>query len=502
MKALSVPNTETLVYKKPGFLVPDGYFEKILSYKPTAFGFTVQDKNETGDTTLVSSQSNLIGQSFNISDLQEIQKNALDYPVQFYFGFLDPGFDEKDIQPFLIADGDGNDFLAIMLEGDFPTFNGADKGRTDTSNVANKILIPKMMEMCEDFDGDIEKIVKKLNGDVFNSDFLSRISHRGVMQIMPFAGDTITYGKNELGEVYDWGHVSNTHGFGEVEQALKEPVVEVKAKKVFWSKSAEPVQSSLPLEQPKKVEEKPAEGPKPDANGIYTVKDAATVGTAPKTSVPTVKKEKEFIRPPDFVQRNEDLKQWYRVMNGGVVPSAWKKRIAIGISSAKPIVINNLKDLQQALETRDAKTSTAIGAPPKVETEVKTEVKSSDNTSDDLPILNAKQLEDVLSFVAKHLDGQSKTMPDPASIQRIEAKLPVFSEAIGLKPEELFSWPTSAFFALGKENHRALALLAIELRRRAMGNMKVSELVNTSPKEEVPPKVAAAAGGKRSFWQK
>ena len=480
-------NIQTILHKKAGQLIPVELLQKILAQKPTGFGFCVQNVEADGRPDLSITREE---ECPTLEALAEFQQNAKDWPVIMYFGLLKGQHHADDVQPFLIRDGDDNVFMSFMLEGDFPKFSDPASGHTDEYNLATKIIIPQLEELCELTEGDLDKISASLQRDSFKNTFDAHIGHRGVLTIMPLYGEVITLGKNEIGETADWGSSSQKDGF-----------------------------YGLKTEEPKKVEAAPAAPAKTSfwkSKKAAPVQDAATPGTEPRTSVPTVNNstadpdkvltkdaKKTPIRPPSFVHSNNDLKAWYQAMTGAV-PANWKKRVPVIVDAAP--VIKDLKDLRARMEI---KTETAVGKAPEVET--KTEKVAA--TGGDVPIIAGKDLEKVLDFVAKHLDGQSNEMIDPKKIQSIEAKVGTLSSSLGIKPQEILNWPVSGIFALAKEDSRAVAMLAIEMRNLWRSTLKLEDLVGTAKeKEEVTTtteklgddtvKTESVVTAKKGFWKK
>lgn len=460
---MSLPrNLQTVITKNSGHVIPDELFELIIAKKPNSFGFAVQGEEEL---TVVREEG-----TPDLEDLKEFNRNAMDFRALVCFGWLSQ-FNPEDILPLVLQEGD-NAFLAVALEGDFPKFDNND-GRTQEFNLAAELIIPSLNDICELTDGDITKLVAAIGKPSFNNNFFAQVGHRGVLSILPREGDIISFSKNELGEVYDWGSTSMRHGYGDTKQ---EPVKAEEPKKRFsFGKKVTP--PALPQEAAK------------------LPKDVATKGEGPKTSVPEVKKvgattiketKKEAdgplpVRPPDWCHKNDDKRSWYQMV-GGNLPKGWKHNIpVIPVNGVTPPA--KIEDLDAwranrakaaiAAQPKEQKTATSAGV-PKTGAEVK-----AIRQEESLPIIAAKEMEVLLDFVAKHLDGQSVQMPKPDEIQAIEKKFPALSEALGLKPQDLLNWPVSGLFALGKHDYRALVLGFLEMRNLWRATLKMEDLVGT-----------------------
>lgn len=456
-------NLQTVIMKNAGHVVPNELLQLIISKKPNVFGFAVQGKDEKGGAELSIGHEEGTPE---MADLEDFQRNAVDFRAMLTFGWLTEGFNKEDILPLVLyGDGDNNAYIALGLEGDFPKHD-TNNGRTQEQNLAMEIILPTLAEICELVDGDIPKLLAALGKPSFNNNFLSQIGHRGILNILPFEGEPLFFGKNTLGgEPFDWGQTSQLHGFGDAKQ---EPVVEAPKKRFSFGKKTAAV-------------EPPA-----------VPKDVATPGTAPRASVPAVKTEvkkhegPDPVKVPEWVHSNDDKRDFYLMVMGGI-PKEWKRRIPV-IPAVGATVPNSLVDLNAWRANRKkaaiaassvvkpVETATSAGS-PKTGTDIKT-IKAQEN----LPIIDAKEMEGLLNFVAKHLDGQSVEMTKPSEIQAIEKKFPALSEALGMKPQELLNWPVSGLFALGKHDYRAIVLGFIEMRNLWRNTLKVEDLVDTAPK--------------------
>lgn len=460
-------NIQTVITKNSGFIVPKELFELILKKKPNAFGYVVQD----GEGLSVGREEG----APDMAALEEMNTETVAMRSILTFGWMSEGFDKDDLLPFALYDGE-EPFLTFALEGDFPKYD-TNNGRTQEYNVTSEIIAPSLSEICELTGGDVERLMATIGKPMFNNNFLGAVGHRGVLSILAPKGDFVNLSKNELGEVYDWGSTSQKHGFGDVKQ---EPVKieEKKARFSFGGKKAEAPSA-----------------PKAE------VKDAATAGTAPRASVPAVAKKEETkasepqpIRPPAWCHSNDDKKSWYQAVCGNL-PKGWKHNIPV-IPTVGVTPPAKIEDLQawRAAKKKEAIAATTVkpaapvtqtsAGPVKTAEEVK-EIKAEEN----LPIIPAKDMEKVLDFVAKHIDGQSVQMINPADIQAIEKKFPALSECLGLKPQELLNWSPSSLFALAKHDSRAIVLMALEFRNLWRNTLKLEDLTGTLNTEKANDRV-------------
>jgi len=449
-------NNQTILHVKAGHLPPDDMLELLLGKKPNAFGFTVQSTFEgKPDLAVVREDAT----NMSLSELKGLFTNAKDDPITVWLGKLKDGYDPEDIQPFLVRDSNNDAFITIFLEGDI-VGNDEPAKHTEQSNYVNGILIPKILEWCDDFDGDLDKITKKLTSDTFNREFLMHVGHRAVLHVVPLEGDTINAGKNEIGiPDADWGWVSQCQGYGETKE--QEPEVEKPTAKRFWGgRKAEnavlgpdgkPVhdagtKSSVPTVTPKSEQKYPA--------------DSRTAGNKDGAAPHLV------ARIPAWIKTNDDVKLWYDIVSGSIHPQ-WKKRLPCTIKDMEAVKIDNLLDfrnyaLKKKMQTTGTMPETSAGKPPE-------DLKIISGVAGDkeLPIIGPKELEKVLDYVAKHLDGNSKGIIPPTEMQAIEKQLPNFATAIGMKPEETLNWPVGFLKGIGQTDIMALVLYAIQWRQIA-----------------------------------
>lgn len=445
-------NIQTVITKNAGHIIPKELFELILKKKPNAFGYVVQD----GEGLSIGREEGAV----DMAALEQMNTETVSMRSILTFGWMSEGFDKDDLLPFALYDG-ADPFLAFALEGDFPKYD-TNNGRTQEFNLVSEIIAPSLSDICELTGGDVEKLMAAIGKPMFNNNFLAAVGHRGVLSILAPSGDFVNFSKNELGETYDWGTTSQRHGFGDAKQ---EPVKQETKKRFSFGKKAEA----------------------PSA-----VKDVATPGTAPRASVPAVTTketpkvaERLPIRPPAFIHANDDKKSWYQMVCGNL-PKGWKHGIPVipveGVTP--PAKIEDLqawraskkKEVIAAATVTPAPAATATSAGPVKTVEEVKAIKAEEN----LPIIPAKDMEKVLDFVAKHIDGQSSSMVAPDQIQAIEKKFPTLSEALGLKSEDMLNWTPSALFALARHDSRAVVLMALEFRNLYRNTLKMEDLVGTA----------------------
>lgn len=471
-------NVQSILKINAGFAPPADYLKLLLEkLQPNAMGFVIQDgSNAEAPELAVLRQKEVL----TLDQLIELCENAKPWPMLLSFAHFSEPFGDDDIQPFLIKDPTDTVRFALTLEGDFAKFSDVKSGHTEEYNFATTILIPRIEEMCEDFEGDLDKVMSKIGGDVFNNTtFLSHVGHRGVLNVLPFAGDAVLLGKNELGETYDWGTVSQRHTFGDIKQEpvkAAEPVVEKKKGWFTAGGKTTPVVASASTTASKDLP-----------------KDVATKGEGPRTSVPAVAKPATQVvaKMPDWIHSNRDKENWYLAVQG-TVPVNFKKKIPAVVNYPEALKAKSSKDIDAILLARHGTKITETATPAPAIGDNKAAAAAVENlgkhiaVAESLPIMTPKQLEAALDFVAKHLDGNAQEIKDPSTMQAEENKLkiPTFTEAMGLNEFDPINWSPSGIFALFKEHPEAGALFAIEMRNRWRATVDMKQLVGTKTTKE------------------
>ena len=450
-------DNQTIMHVKAGHLPPDDLLALIIGKKPTALGFIVQNVLDGGKPDLAIVRED--ASQLTMDELKRFFLNSKDFPTSFYFANLAQGYNPDDIQPFVITDADGAAFMAIMHEG---TLNDSSAGEhNEHYSYVNGIIIPKIVEWCEDFQGDLDKIMPKIKSDLFKKEYLTNIGHRGVLHIMPIDGDPVNIGKNDLGGDYDWGWITQKL------EATKEQKVEASApapKKSFsagWGKKT-PSASPVPATPVQGKDGKPVH----DAGSPVEAGDKSLDSRPAK---PKDSKSPELVaRPPQWLKTNDDVKLWYDII-GGFIHEQWKRRLPIIVKDFEAAKIDNLAAFKKYALEKKLKTTggnTSAGTPPDATAVHDKAVISGVAGDKELPIIPANKMEAVLDFVAKHLDTSSKEITPPKEIQDMENALPKFSEAVGLDFMETINWPVGGLVGMARTDIMALVCYAVEWRTR------------------------------------
>ena len=457
-------DNQTIVHVKAGHQAPMQLMSCILAKKPNVWGVAIQDVEADGPELAIQRED---ATNLTIDDIKTLMENAKDRPLTMYFGKLKDGYHLDDIQPFIINDGNDQPFITVFIEGTVVN-NDEPAERTEQANFADKIIIPQILEWCADFEGDLDKITKKIGSEIFNNNLMAHVGHRAVIHIMPFDGEVITISKNELGEDdAEWGFTSQHHDYKAVKE--QEPkAAEPEKKNKFFAKKSTPTAAAAPAK-------------KDNPPGVHTVgattvidtkvRDAATPGTEDRPV--TGKAEPLVMRVPSWLHKNGDVKLFYQLTDGhfekddfkvGQIPGSWKKRQPVivrdpRVAEAAP-KWNSVDDMHK-FHLASRKMATAAPLPQETKPVEQPQAVPQDTN---IPLIPAKELEKVLDLVAK-LDGNSKEMIDPKEYKDFEKMHKLFSESVGLKNiGETFNWPVSGVRAIGVTDINALWVYALELR--------------------------------------
>lgn len=482
-------NTQRVLTVKAGETVDIDLVKFLINQGPTAFGFAVQATDGSEPELSIVRED----KAPTLSDILGILNEAKAFNSLLYFGY-DGKIRAEDVQPFIIDDVDEKVFIAIGLEGDFSKHADPKSGHTEAYNLAQNVIIPRILEVLELTDANMTKVRKELESDTFNTLFLSNVDHRGSLTILGLDGDPIWRGKNELGNDYAWGQISNEYGYDTYLANLRaaEEKRQAEAEKRIKDAAAPKVEEKKPNRffRGKAVTDKPV------ASGTPPIvpQDVATPGTAPRASVPSVKQvgattvvntdvKRQPIRPPEFIHKNDDKKKWYLLV-GGSLPAMWRNKIAI-----IPVIDNppqneaEFLQLQADAKKKDMsrpviadvkpieqpKTATSAGTAKTAE-----QVKAREQ-EENIPIIAAADMDKIIESIATNAT-RSMTVSE---MQALEKKLDKFSVATATTLSEMASWPASAWFAIGKQDHRAVVMALMEAFSALRANMKLEDLVNT-----------------------
>lgn len=499
--------TGVIIQKKAGQLIPTEFLEVALKNNVGAGGFIIQDKEENGDGCLITDR--VFDKSPTLQQLNDLQTEYKEQPMLLWLG--NGQFSEQSAQPFVLSSSEGPDVLACMFEGDFSKYVDTKSPETEEYAVFQKVVEPLLLKAWKYSEGTYESFIGELDA-TFEQSLMNAASHRCVFAFMPVTGDTIAFGNNELGEVYDWGTVSNKYDYAPGSAAAQAP-----AKKKGWfnrSKAEAPAAAPTPAANPSPAPATPAAAP------------AAAPGDGKTdTAIPASDLKGHYEDMPDTVIRggNKAMKLWLRKIYGlkgsADLPEGWRSQRRFFIPD---VPIKDFKELKERMEgakivetkPKDmrepapvVKTATAN---PKSGGEIAQQRKEEANTM----VLSLEEATKAGNVFATFLDYKSKEAPDPKLSAAMEAKYPKFTEKVPVSLNELLLITPKQWESFQKDNPKAFLLAMLEIKSAyvSAANIKLEDLIpapSSEPaapvKEETKPATPAAAPaakGRGSLFRK
>lgn len=485
-------NRGLILFKREGKIVPQLMIQKIIEAYPSPASFLGQVSDEKGNPFLHFPDE---AAPPDLKEIMEMQEQAKDNDVYFYFTNLSDKTPAQNYQPFMVG-GDDSKFMSIMVEGDFPQYEGSKTGDTPEYLLTEKIIIPTLKDILELSGDDVDKFAEKLKGSqLFENVLMREIGNRGVCTIVINGHDGITFGKNELSLTEDWGWSSQELGFkAESEQA---PVEEVK-KSPVWNLG----KKSKPAVAEKKDESLP-----PGVHRISENKPAVPTVAPPKEPEENV----EEVKVPDSLH-GKARKQYIRKALG-LTPAEhlpytkeeWTARGFV-IKRKKTTVVKDFKDIPKSVGSASPKTETAVATVKDAATKVEAaKVTAMQDTIKAVSDPSAADVKEVREEILGYLTAVTKEKLTPNDIQMLEGNVKLFSEIIGCKTTDLLFMPKATIGSIVAKHPDLAARLIMELRKNWViaGNVSLKDLAGTSEEAtNEPAKVEAKAGSKWNLGKK
>lgn len=460
---------ETILHRTPGKTVPREFVDWLLTKNKSGFGYAIQD----GEELIIDGSHSMPTADDFMAIQSKIEPDK--HSVFFFCDDPDPaGYNIDDICPFPInteVNGESAPFIAVFMEGDFPRGYPVNN-HTDCYNLFDEIVGPTLTDNAERFEGDVGKILSKMDSELTRKTLNGTISHRGHFLFMAATGDPIRYGiengPSPIEASYDWGWVSNTHGYEEAKEQApapkedKTPAVSKKKKFSMFGGAKEEapkvdteVQNDTPAQKPSVPEVKPKVDtpPQPDI--------------AVKTGVKTLKVPQGL--------NNRNLKKWM-VANLGSCPRDFKTLKEVTVNShvggdSKPKEpIKTFSEIKKEDVKTVAKSTVREKFEPKLENGT---------------FLSKDERQAAHDHIVQNFDYKSENIPDPANIQKVEAKIERFTDAMGIELSDLEKWTVADIMGFATTYSKVAGLAIIQLRRELMnlkrdGDKKLSEITDTS----------------------
>lgn len=360
-----------------------------------------------------------IGSGLAPAQLGEYLGVTEDSPAIFVFGNAIVK-DDSQKQPYnLLTNNEGNPDLVAFVEGDYPDYHEAD-GSFDTTNFIKNYLQPKIDELYEMVDQDLDRLLAALQKPMTAADINSKHSGRGVVTFMASNGVSFSIEQNDKRKDFEWGSVSMVEGAYPAESDVQLPLdkpAEVKS-------TGNPLQDRLNAQKAKAAA---AAAGKPE--GVHETKASPTVLNGGGTSVPATSQKVYVFAPEKACKDKSSLNNWY--MKGwGFLPPKFEEGVGVP-DRATPMPLDTIKpgvnkdgryQIRGTLASRGRATSNV--EPSAAVTAAALPV-APGTTAGGFPVIPSGQKEVVTTFL-KTIDLKSQTIGDPAQLAEIEKKASMF----------------------------------------------------------------------------
>ena len=183
-----------------------------------------------------------------IASIEEIQKENVGEKLFVYFGKSPTGYLPDDLQPYVVLqDNKGEPLILAFAEGDYTPFTHDDSTKSREFFFIDELVRPTIDEA---FAGDLEALLKKLEGPLTRKNFMNAITGRGECLLLCANGSNPKFTKNAatFGRDYTWGWITNHMNMAAAKEA--KPAEEAKpAKGEFGSdfgKRTKPPAAAVP----------------------------------------------------------------------------------------------------------------------------------------------------------------------------------------------------------------------------------------------------------------
>lgn len=428
-----------LVRRNKSVLIPDAFWNKVLGTKPIAFGMALVENG-----TLQSFKVNDVVPDLKV--VKEAQDSFKDYPVAFSFISSAGSPTDEDMSPFTIlskqTDGKDTPLLMAMLDGDFNAYAKAESSHPPEFFLANGELREELSYIYNKIaGGNIDKLMGELDDPTVKKRLINMSVPRGTILLLANTGEFKVLDKDDKSKKFDGWWTSDTLGYVEAPATSNEgDTVRPMSFKERYEATKAAIAGGKKQGAGDAVVTKPAEVTKVGATTVVHAQPDVTKDTATSSALPKYKTV--MMEPPKSIQHHEDLKKWYRQHTmDGKIPSEWKKRPSIEVSTAK--LGKTLADLQTMVGvTADAITS-----------------------KDTEPVLNRQVLaalhDDFMKRpgIAKYADVSNQDILDPRTIHELERDHPALWQLLGLSGlEATLRWQWDDIEFLGLKYPKALAI--------------------------------------------
>jgi len=455
--------TGAIIRRNAGCSIPSGYLKLAIAANPTAWGVSVV------------TPEGLITNSGDTPPSVELFEGALEeYPdrdIQFFLCSSDTAINMEDVSPFWLAQAEDDPKIIGFVTGNIPGYKQTGSSHPSEYHFVEDYLAPKIRNIWEMLDGDIDKIFAQIEKPMFKKDVMNNVS-AGAVTLVAHNGKSISWAVGDTASEYKWGWVSHNYGYAE---GAPKAVEATKKASMFPSRST--------------VREKAPVSP-----------GTAAADKSPSKPAYIVRK----MKPRANDSRQEQKKFYQRFL--GWLPVGWDKGVEIEIwvdsDTNQPLTASDIKQLGW-----DAVVLAALpplNNPPRagqknVEPDhVQGNERPTGPAVTDLvlPVMSPKAREyikDVMrrDDVKKLIASNGEPLTDPKDMKGNEIKLAGFGEQLGLKNMDDFErLPFSWYKEIAEKNAEAMANMCWAFKNMAIGsrqNKLTKAEEHTVAKEELKP---------------
>jgi hypothetical protein len=453
----------TIVILKPGHTMTAAYRQKLLENNTASFSVAVTDKKVVESFNVLASKHDLDKALF---ETEEKLKSRL----CIIGATSDVDIQPEEQQPFeLVVDKDNKPVLSAFISGDFSKYATDTAEFSPEATLVMEWLADKCASLYEESGSNVNKLIQLLDSPAFRKELQEHMEPSGVIVMLSTEGSAIMFARqNTTHSMFDWGEVTNHHGYAEKSaQQIKDEAIVQAALEAKEKAAAEPEKRVLTYKERQALKAQGSAPPPPTATPVPPTEVPVTnVGEYPdKTpgpSVPTVVpgnggptpdynpktgviKEGSLFPPAQITGR--DLKKWYgRHRVGGSKNIQYESRPGIPASE-----ISRASHFYPMLVTGGVRIKdTEVHNEPSVEVHNKP-----------LPIVPTDQLAKAVAIIKK-----DAALPlSEEQIKAVVAKHPSWSERHGITFEHMCCLSYETLLAIGTDaGVKDLSILAQELR--------------------------------------
>lgn len=471
--------------KLPGHDVNDDWATRALAKFPSYAGVSAVVANEDGSKTMQTLHhiTDKDHPAWTLEGFKELFGQFKEETVIFSMGRSATVVHAEDVMPFILTcndDADSSAALVAYLAGDYNTYAVEGAALSPESFAVMKYLLPKLDQLVELVEGDVDKLMDQINKQVFRDDIAKMWTGTGTVIIHSDSDKFCEFHANEeLRRHYPWGVVSHHCGHGIVASSIPDKV----------AAAGKSLSKSLMKAMPGAAA---AKGPQPVVVGKLAdppVKDPVT-DTAPAV-------QQKWFPPANL--HGKPLKSLIRQKNkeftgiNDLPPGYDKPGFFLVIPPGK--VANVLKSLADLPPVAGQSTITAGKKPPVV-----TLPKAIDA---DQPVVDPNIIEAVeedfftrFDHTRKVIDASNQLIMDPDIMTAMTNPIPPTWKQLGHDLEELFRATREDWQVLAHKYPAIVGDMCLFLVAEKMKDYKTVEpTVEDTVKASEPAGVASVPAG-------